>query len=182
MIRRYGELPETLVSKIADSASRNKVIIEQYMNNKERYGKTLIFALNVIHCRFIYDELKERGVRVGYIHSGKDDNTMVINDFKNGNLDVLVNVNIMTEGTDVPDIQTVMLTRPTQSEGLLMQCIGRGMRGPKANNGTETVNIIDFHDKWSVCNKWLNPQWLIDDEREEEDITEMREHKRYTYQ
>lgn len=182
MIRRYGELPETLVSKIADSASRNKVIIEQYMNNKERYGKTLIFALNVIHCRFIYDELKERGVRVGYIHSGKDDNTMVINDFKNGNLDVLVNVNIMTEGTDVPDIQTVMLTRPTQSEGLLMQCIGRGMRGPKANNGTETVNIIDFHDKWSVFKKWLNPQWLIDDEREEEDIPEIKEHKRYTYQ
>ncbi len=181
LIRRYGELPETLVSKIADSASRNKVIIEQYMNNKDKYGKTLIFALNVVHCRFIYDELKERGVRVGYIHSGKDDNTMVINDFKNGNLDVLVNVNIMTEGTDVPDIQTVMLTRPTQSEGLLMQCIGRGMRGPKADNGTETVNIIDFHDKWSVFKKWLNPEWLIDEEREEEDIPEIKEHKRYTY-
>lgn len=181
LIRRYGELPESLVSKIAESASRNKIIIEQYMKNKDTYGKTLIFALNVVHCRFIYDELVKRGIRVGYIHSGKDDNTMVINDFKNGELDVLVNVNIMTEGTDVPDIQTVMLTRPTQSEGLLMQCIGRGMRGPKADNGTETVNIIDFHDKWSVFKKWLNPEWLIDDEREEEEIPEKKEHKRYTY-
>lgn len=181
LIRRYGELPETLVSKIADSASRNKTIIEQYMENKERYGKTLIFALNVVHCRFIYEELKQRGVRAGYIHSGKDDNTAVINDFKNGNLDVLVNVNIMTEGTDVPDIQTVMLTRPTQSEGLLMQCIGRGMRGPKADHGTETVNIIDFHDKWLVFKKWLNPEWLIDDEREDDDIPEIKEYKRYSY-
>lgn len=181
MIRRYGELPETLVSKIADSASRNKVIIEQYINNKEKYGKTLIFALNVVHCRFIYDELKKKGVRVGYIHSGKEDNTAVINDFKNGKLDVLVNVNIMTEGTDVPDIQTVMLTRPTQSEGLLMQCIGRGMRGPKANKGTETVNIIDFNDKWSVFKKWLNPEWLINEEREEDDVLKNKEYKQYTY-
>lgn len=180
LIRRYGELPETLINKIADSASRNKVIIDQYMNNRERYGKTLIFALNVVHCRFLYDELKERGIRVGYIHSGKDDNTMVINDFKNNNLDVLVNVNIMTEGTDVPDIQTVMLTRPTQSEGLLMQCIGRGMRGPKADKGTESVNIVDFHDKWSVFKKWLNPEWLIEDERED-DISKVRDHKKRNY-
>lgn len=181
MIRRYGELPETLVSKIADSASRNKIIIEQYMSNKDRYGKTLIFALNVVHCRFIYDELKKRGIRVGYIHSGKEDNTSVINEFKNGNLDVLVNVNIMTEGTDVPDIQTVMLTRPTQSEGLLMQCIGRGMRGPKAENGTETVNIIDFHDKWTIFKKWLNPEWLIEEEREDYEIPESRKYERNTY-
>ena len=72
----------------------------------------------------------------------------------------------MTEGMDVPDIQTVILTRPTQSEGLLMQCIGRGMRGHKADKGTENVNIIDFHGKWSVFKKWLNPEWLIADECE----------------
>ena len=51
----------------------------------------------------------------------------------------------VAEGSDIPEIQTVFLTRPTQSEGLLMQMIGRGMRGPKADRGTETVNIVDFH-------------------------------------
>lgn len=181
LIRRYGELPETLVNKIADSASRNRVIIEQYMSHKEEYGKTLIFALNVVHCRFIYDELKKRNIHVGCIYSGKVDNTAVINEFKNGDLDVLVNVNIMTEGTDVPDIQTVMLTRPTQSEGFLMQCIGRGMRGPKADNGTETVNIIDFHDKWAVFKKWLNPEWLINGERGGGNLSEINKHRRYTH-
>lgn len=182
LIQRYGELPETLVGKIADSASRNRIIMEQYMQNRERYGKTLIFAMNVVHCRFLYDEFKKRGIRVGYIHSGKEDNTAVINDFKNNKLDVLINVNIMTEGTDVPDIQTVMLTRPTQSEGLLMQMIGRGMRGPKADHGTETVNVVDFHDKWSVFRKWLNPKWLINEERGEETCPEIQEHKAYSYQ
>lgn len=168
LLKRYGELPETLINKIASSNSRNELILNEYLNNKEVYGKTLIFAMNVLHCRFLYEELTKVGVRAGVVYSGKEDNTEVINMFKENKLDVLVNVNIMTEGTDVPDIKTVFLTRPTSSEGFLMQMIGRGMRGTKAQ-GTETVNIIDFHDKWEIFNKWLNPEWIILEEKGEED-------------
>lgn len=166
LIRRYGELPETLVSKIASSNTRNQLIVNEYLKNKVSYGKTLIFAMNVLHCRFLYEEFKKHHVKCGVIYSGKDDNFVVISDFKCNRYDVLINVNIMTEGTDVPDIQTVFLTRPTQSEGLLMQMIGRGMRGISAG-GTETVNIVDFHDKWDVFTKWLNPEWVINEEIEE---------------
>ena len=164
MIQRYGELPESLVNKIAMSNSRNELIINEYLDNAEKYGKTLIFALNIIHCRFLFEELTKRGVKCGLVYSGKDDNSRVIEQFKDGTLDVLINVNIMTEGTDVPDIQTVFLTRPIGSEGLLMQMIGRGMRGRHAG-GTETVNIVDFHDKWDTFNRWMNPEWLISKEQ-----------------
>ncbi len=179
LIRRYGELPESLVNKIAKSSVRNKLIVEEYLNHKDEYGKTLIFAMNILHCRLLCEELQKHKIKCGYIFSGMDDNTSVIKDFKEGKLDVLVNVNIMTEGTDVPDIQTVFLTRPTQSEGLLMQMIGRGMRGISAG-GTEKVNIVDFHDKWQVFNRWLNPEWMITDELDEGDITK-RTYKRATY-
>lgn len=181
LIRRYGELPETLVNKIALSNVRNELIINEYINNREQYGKTLIFALNILHCRFLYEELRKKGVKCGYIYSGLDGNTATIKDFKNGDIDVLINVNIMTEGTDVPDIQTVFLTRPTQSEGLLMQMIGRGLRGMEAG-GTERAYIVDFHDSWFLFNKWLNPQWLIDDEIVIEGVEKTKEHKKRTYQ
>ena len=167
-INKYGELPDTLIHKIAVSKERNAIILKQYLDNTEKYGKTLIFALNVVHCRFLYEELSKKKVRCGLVYSGKEDNSKVINDFKDNKLDVLVNVNILTEGTDVPNIQTVFLTRPTTSEGFLMQMIGRGMRGPEAK-GTKTVNIVDFHDQWDVFNKWLDPQWLIEEELEEPD-------------
>ena len=177
LIKKYGELPESLISKIASSNSRNKVILNQYLQNKDRYGKTLIFALNVLHCRFLYEELTKAGVKAGLVYSGKEDNTKVINMFKDNKLDVLVNVNIMTEGTDVPDVQTIFLTRPTSSEGLLMQMIGRGMRGKQAQ-GTESVNIVDFNDSWNIFNKWLNPEWLILDEKgETEKIPEYAKRK-----
>lgn len=166
LIRRYGELPETLVSKIASSNTRNKIIVDEYLKNKSNYGKTLIFAMNVMHCRFLYEELRKHHVKCGLIYSGKEDNSSVINDFKENRYDVLINVNIMTEGTDVPDIQTIFLTRPTQSEGLLMQMIGRGMRGISAG-GTDTVNIVDFYDKWEVFKEWLNPEWIINQEIED---------------
>lgn len=179
LIRRYGELPESLINKIAKSNSRNNIIVQEYLDNKDKYGKTLIFALNVLHCRLLYEDLISKNIKCGYIYSGKENNSGTIKDFREGKIDVLINVNIMTEGTDVPDIQTVFLTRPTQSEGLLMQMIGRGMRGIYAG-GTENVNIVDFHDKWSVFNKWLNPKWLIDEEVELNSKKEAAK-KRLTY-
>lgn len=165
LIRRFRELPETVISKIADSARRNKVIVDTYIKNKERYGKTLIFALNGIHAFTLNEELKKNGINSDYIYSGNEDNHEKISRFKNkdGKLDVLININILTEGTDIPNIETIFLTRPTQSEGLLMQMIGRGMRGTEFS-GTEEVNIVDFCDKWLVFNKWLNPQWIFGDD------------------
>ena len=59
-----------------------------------------------------------------------------------------------------------------------MQMIGRGMRGPKADKGTETLNIVDFHDQWEVFNKWLDPQWLIEEELEEPDEKAYEKKKR----
>lgn len=181
-IEKIGELPETLANKIADSKQRNIIILEQYLENAEEYGKTLIFALNIVHCRFLYEELSQRGIKCGQVYSGKEDNAKVISDFKNGKTDVLINVSILSEGSDVPDIQTVFLTRPTASEGFLMQMIGRGMRGTSAQ-GTETVNIVDFHDKWTVFNRWLDPQWVISDEyAADEESQEAAEYRRQSYE
>lgn len=179
-IRYRKELPESVVKRIAESKERNDLILSEYLDNRKKYGKTLIFAMNQIHCRLLAEVLNAANVPCGMVYSGQEDNARIIRDFKENKFNVLVNVNIMTEGTDVPDIQTVFLTRPTQSEGFLMQMIGRGMRGPKAQGGTKTVNIVDFHDRWEVFNKWLNPEWLISEENE--DIEPVKpEYPRRTY-
>lgn len=163
LINKYKELPATLVDKIARSSKRNQVIVDTYIKGQKKYGKTLIFALNAYHCFTLNEDLQKEGVKCDYIYSGNFDNQEKIRRFKANELDVLININILTEGSDVPDIQTVFLTRPTQSDGLLMQMIGRGMRG-KLAGGTDEVNIVDFCDKWDTFNKWLNPQWLMADE------------------
>lgn len=166
LIKKYGEVPATLANKIAQSSKRNKIIVDTYMKNKDKYGKTLIFALNGLHCFTLNKEFQKRGIRSDFVYSGNSDNEETIRKFKENKLDVLININILTEGSDVPDIQTVFLTRPTSSEGLLIQMIGRGLRGIRAG-GTDKAIIVDFCDKWETFNKWLNPEWIISNEKVE---------------
>lgn len=164
-IQKMHEMPESLVDKIARTNTRNELIVDHYVKNKSKYGKTIVFALNAIHCMALDDAFKERGIRSGFIYTRNKNNDDIIERFRNNNrpdhIDVLININILTEGSDIPDIQTVFLTRPTSSDVLLMQMVGRGMRGI-GSGGTATVNIVDFCDKWSDITRWFNPKLLFE--------------------
>jgi hypothetical protein len=159
-IQKWGELSAETMERMARLTERNALIADRYVANKEKYGKTIIFALNATHCIALCEELQKRGVRCDYIYCAHSGNTEKIARFQKGELDVLVNIQVLTEGSDIPDIQTVFLTRPTSSDVLLMQMIGRGMRGPYSK-GTKYVNIVDFHDLWGRFSNWLNPEFVI---------------------
>ena len=170
-IQKMREMPESLVDKIARTNERNDIIVGEYVKNQSKYGKTLIFALNGIHCMALNDALRARGIKSDFVYTWNkgSSNSEIIQRFRDNNhpnhIDVLININILTEGSDIPDIQTVFLTRPTSSDALLMQMVGRGMRGVGAG-GTETVNIVDFCDKWSDITRWLNPEIIFGEDSE----------------
>lgn len=176
-IQKWGEFPESLVEKVAKTNERNELIIDEYVRHQEQYGKTIIFALNAIHCDTLNEMFRKKGIRSGYVYTmiGDAENQRTIDRFRNNDredgIDVLININILTEGSDIPDIQTVFLTRPTTSDVLLMQMVGRGMRGSGCG-GTDTVNIVDFCDKWSSITSWLNPKMFFGtEEPDDEEIT-----------
>lgn len=173
--KKFGELSERLKTQIAESAARNDIIINEYLANKKKYGKTLVFAVNQIHAEKLCELFKKAGITCDYAISSRKDSQEVIRRFKNNEIEVLINVQILTEGSDVPDIQTVFLTRQTNSDSLLMQMIGRGLRGEQAK-GTKTANIVAFHDTWNRFAKWLDPAELdiFEDVNEEieEDVSE----------
>lgn len=176
--RRFGELSERLMRQIAQSSARNGLILEQYLSHQARYGKTLIFAVNQLHAETLCEAFKQAGVSCDYAVSSRPDAQQVIQRFKDGEFPVLINVQMMTEGSDVPDIQTVFLTRQTNSEALLMQMIGRGLRGLRAG-GTAEAYIVAFHDTWQSFANWLDPSQLdvfqVEDEEELEEPTELPE-------
>lgn len=168
--KRFGELSERLRAQIARSSARNQLILEQYLAHRQRYGKTLIFAVNQLHAETLCQAFLEAGISCDYAVSGRPDAQQVIQRFKDSQFQVLVNVQMMTEGSDVPDIQTVFLTRQTNSESLLMQMIGRGLRGPSAG-GTAEAYIVAFHDTWQSFASWMDPVALdvfqVEDSEEE---------------
>lgn len=157
---KHKDLSERIKDQLAKSSARNEMIVDEYIKNKNKYGKTLVFAINRLHAKTLTETFKSRGIQCDYCISQEPGAREKIEDFKNNKLDVLVNVQILTEGSDVPDIQSIFLTRNTNSDALLMQMVGRGLRGKDAG-GTKDVYIVDFHDTWDRFSFWLDPKELL---------------------
>ena len=168
---------ERIAKSIAENAERNNAIVSQYVENKEKYGQTLVFALNVDMAIALTAVFKAHGIEktdfvvsdikdmvTGVTRSSKE-NIDKIQKFRDKELEVLINVNILTEGTDVPNVQTVFLTRPTKSSILMTQMIGRGLRGVEAG-GTQKCYIVSFVDEWKNRIAWVNPKQLYADTTE----------------
>jgi superfamily II DNA or RNA helicase len=173
-IQSYGSIPEDLARHIAENKIRNNRIVQEYVDHREEYGKLLVFAVNKLHAIELNKLFNERGISSEYVISSEQDmitgvdlsneaNRERIRKFRNNEIDVLINVNILTEGTDLPDVQTVFLTRPTISSILMTQMIGRALRGKKAG-GTEKAYIVSFIDGWKNKIAWINPEKLYIEE------------------
>lgn len=162
------DLPDSIVTSLASNRERNAYIAECYVNQRKRYGKTIIFADRWVQCEQLSEMLKKRGVKAGAIFSHVDanpgsvearnrrtaaENAKVLQDFRDNKLDVLINIRMATEGTDVPDVQTVFLTRQTTSQILLTQMVGRALRGPRFG-GTDKAYIVSFIDNWKHRINW----------------------------
>ena len=158
---------------IAENDQRNWSIVNRYINDKNRYKQTIIFALNVFNAIALNKLFQEAGIKADFVISAvkdmatgitlKKDNPVIIHRFRKGELDVLINVNILTEGTDIPNVQSIFLARPTISPILMTQMIGRGLRGERAG-GTKDAYIVSFIDEWREKVAWVNPEKLLIEE------------------
>lgn len=92
--------------------------------------KTILFAVNVKHSIAITREFKKYEINAEHLdaHSTDDERNEVLSRFRRGEIRVLCNVDLYTEGTDIPDIECICLARPTKSIGRYIQMVGRGAR------------------------------------------------------
>jgi len=99
-------------------------------------GSTLIFATSISHA----EEVAQR-IPGAVVVTGKTQNRQaIVRDFTEGNIPCIVNCQVFTEGTDIPRVESVMIARPTQSEALYTQMVGRGLR---TFPGKDKLNLID---------------------------------------
>ena len=112
-----------------------------------RYKKVLVFCISIKHSESVADKFNELGFSSNFVHSQMDqDRNDVFDDFRNGNIQVLTNVEVATTGLDIPNIDMVVLLRPTQSISLYVQMTGRGLRVAK---GKDHCLVLDFAENVS---------------------------------
>ena len=138
--------------------------VREYWETHAQERQTLVYAVTVRHAQNLVAVFDDAGISAGYIESKTPDaeRAQMIDRFKSGALRVLVNVDILTEGFDLPDADCVVMARPTMSLALHMQMIGRGMR-PKPDGGDclilDLAGNVDRHGLPESEREWsLEPR------------------------
>ena len=132
-------------NKEMDMLLNKKPSIERLYRSLEEYGKDrkgIVYAININHAQKITKLYQEHGVKAIAIDSKTPatERQQDIEAFKKGDIQVLVNVDIFSEGFDCPDVEFVQLARPTLSLAKYLQMVGRGLRVAK---GKKNCVIID---------------------------------------
>jgi superfamily II DNA or RNA helicase len=121
----------------------NEAALGEAMNRQELVGDivstwkargedrpTLCFAVNIAHSKAIAADFEADGVSVAHIdaYTNPEERKRIIAGFRDGSIKILTSVNVLGIGFDVPDASCLILARPTLSEALHMQQMGRGIR------------------------------------------------------
>lgn len=121
--------------------------------------KGIIYAINKCHAAKIAELYSSHGVKAVAIDcdTPRDVRQEMITAFKNGEISVLVNVDIFTEGFDCPDVNFIQLARPTKSLSLYLQQVGRGLRIVEGKEKTiilDNVGLYNYFGLPDANRKW----------------------------
>ena len=124
-----------VVKSLAESTNRDDVVSAAVAEairimQAEKRQSAVLFCVNIEHCKRVSEELRRYGVYAPYLVSKtkREDRDRMIADFKANRIRAICNVNVLTEGFDAPQVDTIVLLRPTLSPGLYSQMVGRGLR------------------------------------------------------
>ena len=110
-------------------------------------GATLIFAVSVAQANEIASKIPGAVVVTGETK----DRASIIQRFTVGEIPCIVNCMVFTEGTDIPRVETVIIARPTQSEALYAQMVGRGLRLYPGKERLELIDCVGITGRASLC-------------------------------
>lgn len=167
-VGQTGDFTEGGIAKANDDGDNGHFIMTtlavNFWQNTAAGRQTVAYAVSKGHAANLVREFTNKRIPAAAILSdtSSDDREKAITDFRNGNLTVLVNVAVATEGFDLPDASCVMITRPTKSLALYLQMVGRGLR-PKDDGGdclildlagnAEEHGLPEDYREWSLTKR-----------------------------
>ena len=112
-----------------------------------RNRKGFVYAINIDHARSIAEYYQSQGVNAVAIdsHTPVKERERFISSFRSGGLQVLVNVDIFSEGFDCPDVEFIQLARPTLSLAKYLQMVGRGLRPSKGKTNCMIIDNVGLY-------------------------------------
>lgn len=137
-----GDFQVTALSKVMNLPEVRALTIRAWQ--EKGFGKkTIVFCAGVKHAHQIAADFLQTGINAVAIDGKTPNREDILQDFKAGNIQMLTNYGVLTEGFDEPTIECILLARPTTSPLVYTQCIGRGLRIAKNKSSCTIIDIID---------------------------------------
>lgn len=138
-----GDFQPSQLSQAVNTAEVNDITVRSWLARAGGRKSTLVFCVDLEHVRGLTQAFRQHGLDARFVtgETPKLQRSECLDAFKKGEFPVLVNCGVFTEGTDIPNVDCIVLARPTRSRNLLVQMIGRGMR---LHAGKKNCHVIDM--------------------------------------
>ena len=140
-----GEFNEHDLEETVDTAARNSLVVESWRTHASDRKRTIAFCVTVAHAARLRDAFREAGVAAEMVDGTTPvaERQRIFAAFKDGDIQVLTNCMVLTEGFDEPGIDCCLMCRPTKSTGLYIQCVGRALRWAPAKPDALIIDFVD---------------------------------------
>ncbi|KAK3670835.1 putative ATP-dependent helicase IRC3 [Recurvomyces mirabilis] len=163
-----GDFQTGSLSKAVNNPEANTVTVRAWLEKCRDRKSTLVFCVDLAHVAALTGMFRQHGVDAQFITSNtkSEERQKKIEGFRKGTFPVLLNCGILTEGTDIPNIDCIVLARPTRSRNLLVQMIGRGLRKFPGKINCHMIDMVSALDTGIVTTPTLfglDPDELVDE-------------------
>lgn len=134
------------LNQLSTNAKRNHTIINIIKKHVEKNHKILVFTCGTDHNLILKNTLKVNGIISDVIDANTTNRGSIIDSFKNGELNILLNYGVLTTGFDAPKTNVCIIARPVESIVMYSQMVGRILRGPKNGKGNKKNTLYTIKD------------------------------------
>ncbi|MFD8716848.1 sacsin N-terminal ATP-binding-like domain-containing protein [Streptomyces sp. NPDC059629] len=149
------KLSSTVLDRIGQSQDRLSILTNHIMGLDDTWP-VLVFTPNITSAQVLAATLRCHGIEAASVSgkTGRQERRDIITKFKNNEIRVLTNCDLLIQGFDAPGVRALYIARPTLSPNAYIQMAGRGLRGP-ANGGKEECLIVDMKDDFGDVTELL---------------------------
>jgi hypothetical protein len=135
---------ECQLAAAVNTGERNKLLVAAYLKLANR-RRAVVFCVDVAHARNVGEVFSAAGIAAATVwgEMPRDERRATLERFSRGEIDVITNCNVLTEGFDEPRVDAILMARPTRSKLLYTQMIGRGTRRHPAKTDLLVIDIAD---------------------------------------
>lgn len=146
-----GDYKVSALERVMDQSSIRANLLQSYLT-LAKGKKGIIYSVSRMHSDHICEEYRQAGINIVRIDSKtpRDERRLYVQRFKKGLIDIIVNVDIFSEGFDCPDIEFIQLARPTKSLVKYLQQVGRGLRPTAQKSKCIILDNVGAHIEFNL--------------------------------